>query len=104
MTHTLFALYHHPDDVQAFDQHYEETHSKLGLAFPQLRSFTGTHPGPLPDGQPAPFYFIAVLGFETAEALNAALSGPEGQAAIADLANFAAAGVTLINGPTTTYL
>lgn len=103
MSSTLFACYHHPEDPGAFDAHYADVHSGLGLALPGLRSFTGTHPGPGPDGAAPPYYFVATLVFEDDAALDAALSGPEGQAAVADLANFAGAGVDLMAGPTTTY-
>lgn len=103
MTSTLFACYSHPADPEAFDRHYDETHSQLGLALPGLRSFTGTKPGPGPDGAPSPYYFIAVLTFDDEESLTAALSGTEGAAAVDDLANFAGAGVALMNGPTVSY-
>ena len=103
MAHTLIALYDHPESPEAFDRHYAESHSRLALEFPGLRSFTGTHPGAGPDGTPPPYYFIAALQFEDQPALDSALSGPEGAAAVADLANFAGAGVTLVNGPTIVY-
>lgn len=103
MTHTLMALYDQPKDSAAFDQHYEQTHSKLCLAFPALRSFSGTRPGPGPDGSPSPYYFVAVLTFDDQKALHATLASPEGAATIADLANFAGAGVTLLNGSSVIY-
>lgn len=103
MSHTLIALYNRPEDPAAFDAHYEQTHSKLGLDFPGLLSFHGTHPGPGPDGSAPPYFFVATLEFDDQAALDAALSGPEGAAAVADLANFAGAGVTLVNGPTTVF-
>ncbi len=103
MTSTLYACYRQPTDPEAFDRHYEETHSTLGLALPGLRSFTGTKPAPGPDGAPAPYYFIAALTFDDDEAMGAALGGPEGAAAVADLANFAGAGVDLMTGPTASY-
>lgn len=103
MTSTLYACYRAPADPEAFDRHYAEVHSRLGLAFPGLRSFTGTHPGPGPDGSPPAYYFIAALSFDDDAALGAALGGPEGKAAVDDLANFAGAGVDLMAGPTTTY-
>lgn len=103
MTSTLFACYRHPADPEAFDRHYAETHSSLGLALPGLRSFTGTKPAAGPDGAPAPYYFIAVLAFDDDEALTSALAGAEGAAAVADLANFAGAGVDLMTGPSTVY-
>ena len=104
MAHSLMALYNQPDDAAAFDKHYEEVHSNLGLAFPGLRSFSGTHPGPDPDGSASPYYFVAVLTFDDQAALDKALAAPEGQAAVGDLANFAGAGVTLLMGPTVVYL
>lgn len=103
MSSTLLACYRHPEDPEAFDRHYADVHSGLGLALPGLRSFTGTHPAPGPDGAAPPYYFVAALTFDDDAALGAALSGPEGQAAVADLPNFAGAGVDLMTGPTTTY-
>jgi uncharacterized protein (TIGR02118 family) len=104
MTSTLLACYRHPADPEAFDRHYEEIHSKLALDLPGLRSYTATKPGPGPDGAPAAYYFVAALAFDDDAALAAALDGPEGAAAVADLANFAGAGVDLLTGPTITYL
>lgn len=103
MTSTLYACYRHPEDEAAFDRHYQQVHSRLGLALPGLRSFTGTHPTAGPDGAPPPYYFIAALTFDDDAAMGAALSGPEGKAAVDDLANFAGAGVDLMTGSTTTY-
>ena len=68
-----------------------------------MRSFTGTHPGPDADGAPAPYYFIVALAFDDEAAHDAALGGREGQAAVADLENFAGAGVTIVSGPTISY-
>lgn len=75
----------------------------LGLALPGLRSFTGTKPTAGPDGSPPAYYFIAALTFDDDAAMGAALGGPEGAAAVADLANFAGAGVDLMTGPTSSY-
>jgi len=49
-----------------------------------------------PDGSPAPFYYLAELSFEDADELQAAMGSPEGQAAGADVANFATGGSTLM--------
>jgi uncharacterized protein (TIGR02118 family) len=103
VTASLIACYRRPEDPEAFDRHYAEVHSRLGLALPGVRSFTGTHPRPGPDGSPPAYYFVAVLSFDDTEAMDAALSGPEGKAAVADLRNFAGAGVDLMTGPTAVY-
>lgn len=103
MAHQLLALYNQPADPAAFDAHYEQTHAGLGLAFPGLVSFATTHPGNDQNGAPGPYYLVAQLTFADEDAMNAALSGPEGAAAVEDLGNFAQAGVTLVSGPVTTY-
>ncbi|MBO1755726.1 EthD family reductase [Allobranchiibius sp. CTAmp26] len=103
MSSTLYACYRPPADPHAFDQHYKEVHSPIALKLPGLRSFTGTTPSAGPDGSPAPYYFIAALTFDDDASLASALSGPEGKAAVDDLANFAGAGVDLMTGPTVAY-
>ena len=103
MTSTLFACYHQPEDPEAFDRHYAQTHSALALALPGLRAFTGTKPAAGADGAPAPYYYVAALTFDDDAALASALATPEGKATVDDLANFAGAGVDLMSGPTTDY-
>ncbi len=51
-----------------------------------------------PDGKPPPYHLIAVLTAASEDAALAALGSPECQAAVADLPNFAAAGVELSFG------
>jgi uncharacterized protein (TIGR02118 family) len=96
--HQLIALYNHPEDAAAFDKHYTDTHAALAAKMPGLQRFTTMHPGPGPEGNPPAYHLIAVLDFADGAALQNAVSSPEGEAAIADLANFAQAGVTLVNG------
>lgn len=104
MTATMLACYEHPEDPAAFDRHYAEVHRALGEAMPGLRGFTGTHPGPGPDGSPPRYYFVAALHFDDVESMRAALGGEAGKAAAADLRNFAGAGVDLLLGPTAVYV
>ena len=49
-----------------------------------------------PDGSSAPYYFLAELWFEDVDELQSSMASPEGQAAGADVANFATGGVTLM--------
>jgi len=92
----LLALYHQPADPAAFDRYYIETHVPIAKKVPGLRSYVVNH-GPVNAiaGNPAP-YLIAELSFDTMSDLQSALSSAEGQAAAADLSNFAQAGVTLL--------
>jgi uncharacterized protein (TIGR02118 family) len=95
----LTALYNHPEDAAAFDKHYREVHAALATKLPGLRKFTMSWPAPGPDGATPSYYFVATLGWDSAEECQAALSGPEGEAAVADFPNFASAGVDILSGP-----
>lgn len=92
--HILTVAYGHPSDPAAFDRHYESTHRGLAEAVPGLVGFTARKCSSL-DEEPAAYYLLAQLSFETAEELLAGLGSPEGQAAAGDLANFADGGATL---------
>jgi len=91
---TLLVLYNQPTDPTAFDAHYTQTHIPLAKQIPGLRSYT-ISTGPIMDTDgPSPYYLIAELTFDSLVDLQAAAGSAEGQAAGADLANFAQAGVT----------
>ena len=99
VAYQLTVLYHHPEDAEAFDRHYDETHAPLAAKLPDLRSYTVSWPGPGPDGQRPPYHLVAILTWDSEEAFQASLESPEGQAALADLPNFAGAGVDMATGP-----
>jgi uncharacterized protein (TIGR02118 family) len=92
----LLVLYHPPTDPAAFDTYYVDIHIPLVKQLPGLRSYT-INAGPLasPAGT-APYYLVAELTFDSLPHLQAALGSAEGQAAVADLGNFAQAGVTIL--------
>ena len=91
----LLVLYHTPSNAAAFDTHYNRTHVGLAKKLPGLRSYTISK-GPIASpGGTSPYHLIADLTFDSTGAIQAALVSPEGQAAVADLANFASAGVTI---------
>jgi uncharacterized protein (TIGR02118 family) len=92
----LVVAYGPPSDPAAFDRHYAETHVPLAQQIPDVQRFEAGRVLGTPDGSAAPYYFIAELWFESAEQLQAALQSPEGQAAAADLGNFATGGATLM--------
>ena len=92
----LVVAYGTPDDPAAFDAHYESTHRPLAEKIPNLRRFEAGKVLGTPDGSDAPFYFLAELWFDDPEALQAGMGSEEGQAAGADVANFASGGAQLM--------
>ena len=96
MTRVL-VLYNQPADPGAFDQYYFATHVPIANKMPGLRSFTVNSGPPTLVAGTQPPHRIAELEFDSMAALQAAMASPEGQATIADLANFfARAGVTVL--------
>ena len=92
----LVALYKKPADVAAFDAYYYSTHVPLAKKIAGLRRYeVSVGPVATPQGE-SPFHLVAVLGFDSMNALQQALGSPAGQATAADLANFAQAGVDLL--------
>ena len=92
--HVLTVCYGHPTDPAAFDAHYTNTHAPLAEKIPGMSSYTYRHTASL-DGTQPPYYLIAELSWPSQEAMGAALSSPEAQAATADVPNFATGGVTM---------
>ena len=70
--HVLTVCYGHPSDPAAFDAYYTSTHTPLAEKIPSLVSFTVRHCASLDDSAP-PYFLIAELGFDSAEAMAAAL-------------------------------
>lgn len=98
------ALYQHPQDPAAFDRHYREVHSVLAAKIPGLTGYTVVRSQPGPDGSPPPYYLMAFLQAPSREAMDEAMGSPEAQAALADLSNFAQAGVDIVTGPVESLL
>jgi uncharacterized protein (TIGR02118 family) len=94
MVHRLVVSYGQPTDPAAFDDYYRDTHAPLASKIPGLQKFTVGHAQPLDPSQQAP-YLVAELDFESEEAMGQAFGSNEGQAAAADVANFATGGATM---------
>ena len=91
----LLAMYKKPADAAAFDRYYFTTHVPLAKKFPRLKSYdVSTGPIVTPGGL-APYHLIATLTFDSVDAIQSAISSAQGQAIVADLANFASAGVDI---------
>jgi uncharacterized protein (TIGR02118 family) len=92
----LIVLYNQPVDPAAFDAYYESRHVPIAKRIPGLRALDiSTGPVMTPAG-PGPYHVVGTLSFDSMSALQAGLGSPEGQAAAADLANFASGGATLL--------
>ena|SRR5947209_8136100 len=94
MAHVL-VLYNTPADPAAFDRYYKETHIPLANNIPGLRSYSVSS-GPVQALAGTAPYLVVILGFDSMADLRTALASPEGQAAAADLKNFATGGATLL--------
>ncbi len=92
--HVLTVCYGHSADPAAFDTYYASTHRPLVEKLPGLVGFTARHCESL-DGSAPPYFLLADLAFASREAMGAAPGSPEGQAAAADVANFADGGATM---------
>lgn len=98
----LFAIYQQPKDVTAFDDYYFNKHVPLAKTIPGLLSYEVTQADVMGMAGKHPVYLIAVLEFASMAAIGLALTSAEGQAAAADLVNFASAGVDLMMSETRT--
>ena len=92
----LVVLYKKAADPAAFDSYYFSTHAPKAKRIPGLRRYeVSSGSVSTPQGESA-YQLVAELHFDSLAALRTGLAAPEGQAAAADLANFAQAGVELL--------
>lgn len=91
----IVVLYGAPSDPDAFEDYYANTHLPLAATMPNVRRFEAGKVVATPGGGELPYYRVAELWFDSAEELEASNSSPEGQATVADIANFATGGVTV---------
>ena len=89
---TVLALYKKPADSAAFDAYYSAHHAPLAKTLPGLQSYTLSKG--LTDKDP--YYLVATLKFASVDAVKASLGSTQGAAVVADLKNFAQAGVDIM--------
>lgn len=92
----LLVLYGHPEDPAAFDKYYHEAHIPIAKRMRGLKKWTIGKVLGTPNGQPSPYYYVAELYMESREEFETLLASPEGQAAVADVPNYATGGVTFL--------
>ncbi len=101
MTKVLVLLCKRSDlSWDEFQRYWREQHGPLAIQLPGLQQYV--HNEVLEAGNPP--YGVAEFYFESPAAFHAALASPEGQAALADLANFVdldQTGMTVVAEPWT---
>jgi uncharacterized protein (TIGR02118 family) len=91
----LTVLYGHPEDLNAFEDYYENTHMPLAQKIPNVQRIDLGKVIATPDGSEPPYYRTADLWFENMDQLQSSMGSPEGQETAQDIPNFATGGATL---------
>lgn len=93
----LIALYKQPEDKEAFDEHYFNTHAPITKEIPGLRDMKVTKIVGSPMGK-SEYYLLCEMFYDDLDALKAGLKSDEGKASGKDLMGFAGDLVTLMIG------
>ncbi len=99
--HRMTILYGRPDDPAEFDRYYREVHLPIAEKMRGLTGWNLTWTDDQVGDSPAiggPVHLVVDLLAESAEAMDAILASPEGQAASADVPNFATGGAVFLRG------
>ena len=93
----LVILYGHPVAPAAFEEYYANRHLPYAAKhMPNVRGAENMRVISAAEGDPAPYYRIPQLTHDSVEDLRAGIASEEGRSTIADLANFATGGATLL--------
>ncbi len=90
----LIALFKKPEDVDAFELHYNEVHLPLIRQVPYMTEFVSSKAGGAPRGEPA-YYRMAEMCFPNREAFDKGMASDENRASGKDLMSFARDVVTI---------
>ncbi|RSL30016.1 EthD family reductase [Salibacterium salarium] len=93
----LIALYEQPQDKEAFDKHYFETHTPITKEIPGLRDMKVTRIVGSPTGENK-YYLLCEMFYDDHESLQTAMKTDEGKASGKDVMKFAGDIVTLMIG------
>lgn len=91
----LTVLYGHPEEPEAFEEYYANTHLPLVAKIPNMQRFEAGRVAAVDDDGEPPYHRVAELWFESAERMQESLASPEGSAAAGDIPNFATGGATM---------
>ncbi len=90
------VLYNEPTDPAAFEDYYFSRHLGIAAKIPNVTRVETARAAATPDGSPLPYFRMAEIWFKDLPTLQASMGSPEGQATVADLANFATAGADVL--------
>lgn len=93
--HKVTVLYGHPEDPEAFEEYYANTHLPIAAKIPNMQRFEAGKVLATPDGGETPYHRIAEIWFDDMDQLQKSMGSEEGQAATGDIPNFATGGVTV---------
>jgi uncharacterized protein (TIGR02118 family) len=104
--HKLLVLYSEPADRTAFEDYYVNKHMPLAAKLPGLKAgrYSFRVSGLGGPGTGSPYFALFEGEFDSPEDLAAAVASPEGQALLADEANFATGGAVVVNYPVETLI
>ncbi|GGD20911.1 EthD family reductase [Pontibacillus salipaludis] len=94
----MIALYKHPEDKEAFDEHYWNTHSPITAKIPGLRDMKVTKIVGSPMGGEGKYYLMCEMYYDSHEALKTAMKTDEAKASGKDVMGFAGELVTMMIG------
>ncbi|MDN5698057.1 MAG: EthD family reductase [Rubrobacter sp.] len=93
--HKVTVLYGHPEDPEAFEEYYANTHLPIAAKIPNMQRFEAGKVLATPDGGETPYHRIAEIWIDDMDQLQKSMGSEEGQAATGDIPNFATGGVTV---------
>ncbi|MGE6488695.1 EthD family reductase [Paenisporosarcina sp. NPDC076898] len=94
----LIALYKHPENKEAFDDHYFNVHGPLTAKIPGLREMKVTKFTGSPMGGESKYYLMCEMIYDDMESMQLGMRSAEGKASGKDLMGFAGNLVTLMIG------
>ncbi|TWT11573.1 EthD family reductase [Reyranella sp. CPCC 100927] len=92
----VVVLYKTPKDKAAFDAYYKSTHIPLAYKIPGLKTYEVSQGGVGTPAGASDIHLVAILAFDSMADLQKGMGSPEGQAAGADVANFASGGADVL--------
>jgi uncharacterized protein (TIGR02118 family) len=92
----LTVIYGVPANTAAFDAHYKDVHCALVSKMPNVQSFSYSRGSVTSSDAAKPVHLVAYLDYDSMADLEESLSSEAGKAAVADVANFADGGVTIL--------